>query len=486
MKKTCLLITFLIITNFLYSQWQPDLRLTIDPALSFTCRNNTKYVAASGDFLHVVWMDYRDGNFEVYYKRSTDRGIYWGADIRLTNDSASSNYPSLAISGLVVHAVWENNLYGNYQIFYKRSTNAGLSWDVDQQLTNYSLTEEFPSVSASGTNVHIAWNDKRDGNYEIYYKHSTDNGINWSEDIRLTNNSLNSEYASISAFGQVVCVVWQERSSVDTEIYYKRSTDRGLSWGADLRLSSNNVYTSKTPSISVSDMYVIVVWEDHRDGNEEIYYRLSTDEGLNWGADNRLTSNNYTSTTPSVLVSGPSIHLTWDDNRDGNKEIYYKCSTDWGLSWGEDIRLTSNSSYSYFPSIAISGPFVQVVWNDSRDGNPEIYGKRNPTGNPNWIKFISSEIPNNFSLSQNYPNPFNPQTKIRFELPSLTRSKSSTPVKLVIYDLLGREVTTLVNEELKPGTYEVDWDGSNFSSGVYFYKIISNDFVETKKMVLMK
>lgn len=59
-------------------------------------------------------------------------------------------------------------------------------------------------------------------------------------------------------------------------------------------------------------------------------------------------------------------------------------------------------------------------------------------------------------------------------------------MKLIIYDLLGQEVTTLVNEELKPGTYEADWDGSNYSSGVYFYKIISNEFTETKKMVLMK
>jgi len=67
-------------------------------------------------------------------------------------------------------------------------------------------------------------------------------------------------------------------------------------------------------------------------------------------------------------------------------------------------------------------------------------------------------------------------------------------VKLVIYDLLGREVATLVNEELRPGTYEADWDGSNYSSGVYFYKLVVGDpstgsgrgFVETKKMVLMK
>ena len=94
-------------------------------------------------------------------------------------------------------------------------------------------------------------------------------------------------------------------------------------------------------------------------------------------------------------------------------------------------------------------------------------------------------FPQNYLLSQNYPNPFNPQTKIKFDVPANVKGQTSN-VKLIIYDLLGREVTTLVNEELKPGTYEADWDGSNYSSGVYFYKIISEGFVETKKMVLMK
>lgn len=93
---------------------------------------------------------------------------------------------------------------------------------------------------------------------------------------------------------------------------------------------------------------------------------------------------------------------------------------------------------------------------------------------------VSNGTPEKFLLTQNYPNPFNPQTKIKFAVPK------SSFTKLIVYDLLGREVITLVNEELRPGTYEADWVGSNFSSGVYFYKLITNDFVETKKMVLMK
>jgi len=98
-----------------------------------------------------------------------------------------------------------------------------------------------------------------------------------------------------------------------------------------------------------------------------------------------------------------------------------------------------------------------------------------------------SEIPAEFSLHQNYPNPFNPSTKIKFDTPPQPSPKGREQwVRLVIYDILGREITTLVNERLKPGTYEVEWDGSNSTSGVYFYKLVTSDYIETKKMVLVK
>ncbi|MCI0448593.1 MAG: T9SS type A sorting domain-containing protein [Chlorobi bacterium] len=93
---------------------------------------------------------------------------------------------------------------------------------------------------------------------------------------------------------------------------------------------------------------------------------------------------------------------------------------------------------------------------------------------------ISSEVPETFSLSQNYPNPFNPVTNVKFQIPKYGF------VKLVVFDVLGREIETLVNEELSPGTYEVEWDASNYPSGVYYYKLTAQDFSETKKMVLVK
>ncbi len=98
------------------------------------------------------------------------------------------------------------------------------------------------------------------------------------------------------------------------------------------------------------------------------------------------------------------------------------------------------------------------------------------------INQINENIPIDFKLFRNYPNPFNPSTKIRFDI----SGKSVEQTFLTVYDLLGNEIAALVNQQLQPGTYEVDFDGSNFPSGVYFYKLTSGDFSAINKMVLLK
>jgi hypothetical protein len=89
-------------------------------------------------------------------------------------------------------------------------------------------------------------------------------------------------------------------------------------------------------------------------------------------------------------------------------------------------------------------------------------------------------IPEKYNLFQNYPNPFNPVTNIEITVPS------ASFVKLVIYDIMGREIERLVNADLKAGVYKIDWNAVSYPSGVYFYKIVTDEFTETKKMILVK
>jgi hypothetical protein len=102
---------------------------------------------------------------------------------------------------------------------------------------------------------------------------------------------------------------------------------------------------------------------------------------------------------------------------------------------------------------------------------------------------ISNEIPEAFRLEQNYPNPFNPVTRIRFDNPPSPLSERGDRggfVRLIVFDILGREVAVLVNEQLNPGTYEVEWHAGNFPSGVYYYELAAGEFRQTNKMILVK
>ena len=104
---------------------------------------------------------------------------------------------------------------------------------------------------------------------------------------------------------------------------------------------------------------------------------------------------------------------------------------------------------------------------------------------PLIIESESNKIPTEFNLYQNYPNPFNPTTRIKFDLPYYAYIGDQN-VQLVVLDITGREIATLLNEKLNPGSYEVQWDASNYSSGIYFYTLRTNKFIQTQKMILVK
>lgn len=96
------------------------------------------------------------------------------------------------------------------------------------------------------------------------------------------------------------------------------------------------------------------------------------------------------------------------------------------------------------------------------------------------LQQIGTDIPKEFSLKDNFPNPFNPVTKIRFDVPK------TSIVIIKVFDILGKEIASLVNQQLQPGTYEAEWDATDYPSGVYFYKMTAGEFVKTKKMILIK
>ncbi len=150
-----------------------------------------------------------------------------------------------------------------------------------------------------------------------------------------------------------------------------------------------------------------------------------------------------------------------------------------GIYWSSDNGSNFASQYTGTGTLLAMNLVLDNItirgWSVSSNGTIAMYNE-SLTG----ITINQNEIPETYSLMQNYPNPFNPATKINFMLPK------SGEVSLKIYDILGNEVATLINENMNPGSYTIDWNAGNYSSGVYFYRLQSGDFTETKKMMLVK
>lgn len=454
-------MTFFVAINPSLAQWEPDRRLTVSGGSSWTSEINSRCIAAgSGGDVHVVWQDDRDQTDypEIYYKRSSDYGLTWGTDIRLTY-STYLHYcilPSVAVLDSTVHVVWAdymNSANAQYQIYYARSTDKGVTWMPDIRLVE-DTTSTYPSIAASASLLHFVWADWRDQTYqEIYYKRSTDWGATWSLDTRLTFDSSEAKYPTVAASGSGVHVTWRDYRDdgiLYSEIYYKGSTDFGITWGSDTRLTMDSVWTDCHPTIAASGPNIHLVWDDNKDLCLELYYRHSTNMGSSWSPTTRLTFDPDWSITPCIASSGSNVHLVWWDGRDHNYEIYYKNSSNNGTTWSSDTRLTYDQYGSQNPFIALAGPMIHVAWWDNRDRNDaEIYYKRNPTGNACVEGSAITSPVRRFSFYVS-PNPFTYFVKV----------PGHEAESFLLYDLFGRLV----------GTYEGDRIGADLPPGVYFLK----------------
>ena len=193
----------------------------------------------------------------------------------------------------------------------------------------------------------------------------------------------------------------------------------------------------------------------------------TTDGGETWTSQKQLDSKNlwglYFTDTHNGWACG-------DGGSAGGGVIVH--TTDGGTTWEEQ---SYSGSLQGFNSIFFTDS--TTGWIAGSDGSilhttmAGITSVHDGSGN---------QAPEHFSLQQNYPNPFNPSTTVEFSIPR------QSFVTLKVYDLLGREVTTLVNEELQSGSYKTEFNGVNLSSGTYFYRMVANGFTQTKKFILMK
>jgi BNR repeat-like domain len=381
MKRSLLVIA--VLGLFLFAQpaqagWTSAKRLTWTAGES----SMPDVAIDSGDGVHVVWQDDTSGIPEICYKRSLNGGTAWSALKMLTWNSGASENPSIAAdSSDGIHVVWQDDTPGSVEIYYMKSEDRGTTWSAPRRLTWSSGSAEHPAIAVDSANgIHVVWQDDRPGNTEIYYKGSTDGGASWSAAKRLTWTSGISERPALAAgSSSSVHLVWYDDTPGNQEIYYKRSTDGGTTWNAAKRLTwtSGDCWTPAIAKGSGNALHVVFC------SDSNIFFKKSTDGGASWSSKERLTWNEEWNNSPVVAVDSiNAIHMMWRrDYAYDEADIFYRKSTDGGTTWSNAVDLTSwgvLNGRSYGPAIAIdSTSTVHFVWYDEPwIDNFEIFYKK--------------------------------------------------------------------------------------------------------------
>jgi hypothetical protein len=262
-------------------------------------------------------------------------------------------------------------------------------------------------------------------------------------------------------------------------------------WAVDGVVMNNNVaYAQIDPKIVSDGMGgAIISWTDYRTGiTADIYsQRVNSTGAVQWTATGVIICTSANDQIKSQLVSDGNngAYITWEDHRNaGNSDIYaQRIASNAAINWAATGFAICTMGFDQLnPMIVSNGNLgAIVVWQDYRSGNNfDIYEVGFNTTGLVAIENSETTTPHEFALLQNYPNPFNPSTKIEFSIPK------SSFVKLTINNILGQEKYILVNEQLSSGSYSVNFNASNFPSGIYFYKLTAGNFTDSKKMILIK
>jgi hypothetical protein len=456
MRFTILCIVSCAVVSTALGQWEPEVQLTYAGNPARIWANNGWFLAATaGGTLQAVWWEGRDGRPQVYGKRSTDCGVTWLADQNLSNDPDTSLCPSLAVTDSTVHLVYKSSSDG-WGTFYRRSTDGGATWSADTALARFSSAiGGSMTCAASDSLIHVLWAVFHGAYTQVSYRRSLDRGITWQPELLLTHDSARSEDPSVAVSESTVHVVWFDTRNGPGDAYYVRSTDYGASWGPETRLTVDSAIVY-APTVAAVDSLVHVAWIDRRGGGYQfqIYYMRSTNWGTTWEPEVPLTDNSGACLFPVLAASGRNVHIAWYDDRTGYKQLYYRNSTDGGVNWTPEVSLTQTSSNSSNPAIALTGDTIHIVFCDDRSGDTELYYLRNPTGNAG---VEDSPRPQASSCKP-------PGTIVRGVM-RLADGPSASSSPSWLLDISGRKV-----QGLHPGANDV----SRLSPGVYFVRQTSD------------
>jgi hypothetical protein len=458
--------------------------------------------------IYAFWTSYYSICYPGFFTRSTNGGGSFENCITIPDDPS---WGTLMVGP-------NGNLYvgasGSFDFVVARSTNAQISgqtvtWDMatSVNLGGYITYGIGPNPGGLGGQTSIAVDTSGgpyDGNVyllcsvepysgpdplDVMFARSTNEGVSWSSPVKINDDPGTNAYQwfgtmSVAPNGRID-VVWLDTrdNSVSniSALYYANSMDGGVTWSQNERLSDFfNSHLGWPNQNKMGDYFDMVsdsngaslAWAATFNSEQDVYYSYIGDttiipvEFVSFSAS--VAANVVTlewATATELNNHGFEIERSFDisnlpDGKAGWRKI--------GFREGEGTT-TEPQTYSYLDENLSTGIYQYRLKQIDFNGSFE------------YSDIVEVEIaPSVFSLSRNYPNPFNPGTAISYQLPV------NSFVTLKVYDVLGNEVATLVNEEKQVGEYEIEFDGSTLTSGIYFYQLQAGSFVETKKMMLMK
>jgi len=383
--------------------------------------------------------------------KTSNAGTNW---INLTSNGIPTNVQLINITGFPGNSATAlvTGYLGTTDTWVWKTTNSGNNWTEVFHQTNGFIDAMW---MASFTNGYMV-GDPVGGRWSLWK--TTNGGTNWdSTGLFLAQNGTETGFNNSMIYEPPY--IWFGTNN--TRIYY--STNNGTNWAAQLTTGELNSY-----AIWFHPHYII---------NSGLFggttFWQTSNNGVNWSSLNSLGSGNFGGITSVAIITDIFSQFIWYVR--SNNIIYYTLNG--GINWiAEYTNPTTTTQYRHI-SFAYQGRAIWVV------GTLGKISKHTPLMD---IKKLGSEVPLNFTLHQNYPNPFNPRTKIKFDIKKSVAGSQASVVTLKVFDILGKEISSLVNEQLQPGIYEVEWNASNYTSGVYFYRLSSGNFIETKKMLLIK
>ncbi len=316
-----------------------------------------------------------------------------------------------SLSGKYVFSVWRSNINGNDGIFFRKSTDYGNTFGKIVRISNSTVASFEPKISADGNNVYFLWTDSSVGKNQVFFRKSTDYGNTFGKIVNLSNSTGQAGIERIISGGGSVYVAWRDNFSGNPDIFFRKSTDYGNTFGKPINISDDKGL-SGLPQISSFGKYVYIAWQDTTSGFDNVYLRTSHDGGNTFANTINLSNNSNYSIAPKISVDANNVNVIWTERTPMGFHILFIQSTNNGNTFGKPLDLTqfANKTLNFSIPVGIIGPsqdpiiqssqkFAYVVWSDIGIGNNEIIFVRISNNSTNNMLSKTINLSNNYGYS---------------------------------------------------------------------------------------